>query len=66
MVGAAVSLLLVLRHSVESLNAQNERPATSPYLVARLRLPHTIVMRLQVRKINVVILTPKKADTVVF
>ncbi len=42
--------LLLFRHSAKSLNAQEERVATSPYLVTRLHLPHAIVVRLHVRK----------------
>ncbi len=40
-----------------SFNAQEERMATSPYLVIILHLSHAIVMRLHVRKSHVVILT---------
>ncbi len=50
-----------LRHSAEKLNAQEERLATSPQLMTRLHLPHAIVVRLHVRKGNVVILTPEMA-----
>ncbi len=46
--------------------AQEERLATSPSFVTRLHLPHAIVVRLYVRKINIVILTPETAGTVVF
>ncbi len=42
-------LLLMLRHSAESLNAQEERLATSPYLMIRLHLPHGTVLRLHMR-----------------
>ncbi len=38
--------------------------AASPLMVARLDLPHAIVVRLHVRKSNVVILTPETAGTV--
>ncbi len=57
-------LVLLFRHSAESLIAQEDRLATSPQLVTRLHLPHTIVVRLHVRKSNVVILTPETAATV--
>ncbi len=60
----ALRLLALLRHSVKSLNAQEEHLATSPQLEARLHLPHTIVVRLHARKINAVILTQETADTV--
>ncbi len=53
--------LLLFRHSAEKLNAQEEHLAASPQLVTRLHLPHTIELRLHVRKINVVILTPEMA-----
>ncbi len=54
-------LALMLRHSAKNLNAQEECLATSPYLVRRLHLPHAIDVRLRVRKINVVIVTPEAA-----
>ncbi len=57
-------LLLLFRHSAKSTNAQNEHLATSPQLVTRLNLPHAKVVRLHVRKMNVVILTPETAVTV--
>ncbi len=57
-------LLLLLRHSAKSLNAQEGLLATSPELVKRLHLTHAIVVRLHVRKINVVILTPESRGTV--
>ncbi len=50
--------------STESLNAQEERLATSPLLVTRLHLPHAIVMRLHVYKDNVVIFTLETEGTV--
>ncbi len=56
--------LLLLTHSAKNLNAQEERLATSPYLVTRLHLPHAILVRLHVLKINVVILTPETAVAV--
>ncbi len=56
--------LLLFMHSAESLNAQEERLDTSPYLVTRLHLPHAIVVRLHVRKSHVVILTPETVGTV--
>ncbi len=57
-------LLLLFRHNAKSLDAQEERLATLPYLVSRLHLPHVIVVRLHVRKINIIILTPETAGTV--
>ncbi len=58
-------LSLLLSHCAESLNAQEERLATSPLLVTRLHLPHAIVVKLHVRKINgVIILTPETVVTV--
>ncbi len=36
----------------------------TPLLVARLYLPHAVAVRLHVRKVNIVILTPESADTV--
>ncbi len=56
-------LLLLFRHSSKTLNTQKERMATSPLSVTRLHLPHAIVVRLHMRKINVVILLPEKADS---
>ncbi len=61
---SATALLLLFRHSANSRNAQEEHLATSPSLVTRLHLPHAIVVRLHVRKSNVVILTPETAGTV--
>ncbi len=52
-------LLLLFRHSAKSLNAQEGRLVTSPQLVTRLHLSHAIVVKLHVRKSNVVILTPE-------
>ncbi len=58
-------LLLLFRHiNVKSLNAYEGRLATSPQLVTRLHLPHAIVVRLHVRKRNVVTLTMEVAYTV--
>ncbi len=57
-------MLLLFRHGAKSLNAQEERLVTSPQLVTRLHLPHAIVVRLHVCKINVVTLTPETAGTV--
>ncbi len=57
-------LVLLLRHSAKSSIAQEERLVTSSYLVTGLHLPHAIVMWLQVRKSNVVILTPGAAGIV--
>ncbi len=48
----------------KSLNDQEERLVTSPYLATRLYLPHAIVVGFHVRKINVVIPTPEVASTV--
>ncbi len=56
--------LLFFRHSTMSSIVQEERPASSPLLVARLHLPHAIVARLYGHKGTVVILTPETADTV--
>ncbi len=47
-----------------SFNAQEERMATSPYLVIILHLSHAIVIRLHVCKSNVVILAPETAVAV--
>ncbi len=61
------SLLLVLllfRHSAKNKNAQDERLAISSLMATRLHLPHAIVVRLDVRKSNVAILTPETAVTV--
>ncbi len=59
------ALLLLFRHSAKGLNAQGERLATLPQLVTRLlHLPHAIVVRLRMRKINIVILTPETAVAV--
>ncbi len=38
----AVGLLLLFRHSAKSSIAEEERLATSPWLVTRLGLPHTM------------------------
>ncbi len=57
-------LLLLFRHSAKSLTAQDERLATLRRMVTRLHLPHAIVVRLNVRKGNVVILTPETAVNV--
>ncbi len=57
-------LLLLIRHSAKTLNAQEDRLATSPQLVARLHLPHAIVMGLRLRKTNGYILTQESAVTV--
>ncbi len=58
------SCFLLLRHSANSSIAQEERPATSSYLVTRLHLPHAIVVRLHVRKICVDILTSESAGLI--
>ncbi len=58
------SLLLLFRHSAKSSIAQEERLATSPLFVTRLHRPHAIVVRLHVRKVNVVTLTQETAVTV--
>ncbi len=55
---------LLFRHSAESLHAQEGRLANSLLLVLRLHLPNATVVMLQVRKINVLILTPETAGTV--
>ncbi len=57
-------LLLLLGHSAESFNTLKKRLAPSPYLVTRLHLPHAIAVRLHMRNINSVILTPETAVTV--
>ncbi len=57
-------LLLLFRHSAKSLNAQEHRLAISPLMVTRFHLPHAIVVRLHVRKGDVVILTPETVVTV--
>ncbi len=57
-------VLLLFRHGAKSLYAQEGRLATSHQLVTRLHLPHTIAVRLDVRKSNVVTLTPGTAVTV--
>ncbi len=46
----------LLRHRERNLNVQNERVVSLPLLVTKLRLPYAIVVRLHVRKSNVVIL----------
>ncbi len=45
-------LLLLLMHSAKSLNAQEERPVTSPEMVTRLHLPHAIDVRLHVVRLQ--------------
>ncbi len=57
-------LILLLRNNATSLNAHEERLATSPKLVTRLHLSHAIVVSFHVRKINVVILTLETVGTV--
>ncbi len=57
-------LLFLFRHSANSFNAQKERLVTSPQLVTILQLPLAIVVRLHVRKVNVVILTPETAVSI--
>ncbi len=52
-------MLLLFKHSAKSLGAQEVCLATSLYLVTRLHLTHMIVVRLHVRKSNVVVLTPE-------
>ncbi len=54
--GKYVQQMLLFRRSEMSLDAQEQRLATSPYLVTTLHLPHAIEVRLHVRKINVVII----------
>ncbi len=49
----------MVRHSAKRLNVQDERLATSPWLVIRLHLSHATVVRFHVREIEVVILTPE-------
>ncbi len=55
--------VLLFRHSTKSLNAHEERMATSPYLVTRLHVPHAITVMLHVRQISVVILAPETAGS---
>ncbi len=55
----SVAIVVVVRHSAKSLNAQEEHLATSPFLATRLHLLHAIAVRLHVLKSNVVILTPE-------
>ncbi len=57
-------MLLLFSHSAKRLNVQDERLATSLYLVPKLHLLHAIAVRLNVRKSNVVFLTPETAVTV--
>ncbi len=58
------AMMLLFKHSTGSSIAQAERLAISPELVTRLHLPHAMVVRLHVHKINVVILTPETASIV--
>ncbi len=53
--------LMLFRHRAKSLDAQDERRATSLELLTRLHLPQAIAVRLHVCKINVVILTVETA-----
>ncbi len=55
---------MLFKHCAKSLNAQEQLLATSPQLVTMLHLLHAILVRLHVRKSNVVILTPETADIV--
>ncbi len=55
---------MLFRHRARSSNAQEERLATSPYLVMGLHLTRAIEVRLLVRKIDVVILTPGTVDLI--
>ncbi len=59
-------MLLLFRYSAKSLNAQEERLATSQQLVTMPHLPNAIVMRLHVNKVDDAILTPETTGTVVF
>ncbi len=61
---ARAFLLLLFRLSAESSIAQERAPGCFTLWVTRVHLPRAIVVRLHVRKINVVILTPKMAVTV--
>ncbi len=56
-------VLLMFRHSAKNLDAKKYL-ATLPLLVTRLYMPHAIVVRLHVRKSNVVILTQETAGIV--
>ncbi len=58
------TVLVLFRHNAKSLNAHEERQTTALKFATRLHLPHAIVVRLHVRKINVVILIPEVAATV--
>ncbi len=60
----AYRLLFLLRHSAQGFSAH--LLATSPYLVTSLPLPHAIVEKLHVRKLNDVIPTMETAGTVIF
>ncbi len=51
--------LFLFRHSAMSSITHKERLATLLELLTRLQLPHALVVRLHVRKSNVVILTPE-------
>ncbi len=57
-------LMLLFRYSAKSLNAQEERLATSHQLVTRLHLQNAIVVRLHVHKADNVILKLEMASTV--
>ncbi len=57
-------LLLLFRHSARSSLAQEERLATLVLIVTRPHLPRAILVRLHVRKVNVVILAPETVGTV--
>ncbi len=56
---------LLLTHSAKNSIVQEERLANSILLVAKLHLPHAIVVRLHGHKGNVVIFTPETVGTVV-
>ncbi len=54
---------LILR-GFASLNCSRRAPGYFAVLVARFHLPHATEVRLHVRNINVVILTPETADSI--
>ncbi len=53
---------MLFRHGTRSSIAQEERLATSSYLVTRLNLPHAIVVRLYVDKADVLMHKPERVD----
>ncbi len=57
-------LLLLVGHTAESLNAQEERLTTSSLFLTRLHLPHTVGVMSHVRKVNAGIPTPEAAGSI--